>query len=54
MKIGEIFRYPKTKDKNKKTIDGFPNFSFYTNFPNENLVLLESGINPIGKVQNKT
>lgn len=53
MRIGEIFRYPKTKDKNKKTIDGFPNFSFYTNFRNENLVLLESGINPIGKVQNK-
>ena len=53
MRIGEIFRYPKTKDKNKKIIDGFPNFSFHTNFPNENLVLLESGINPIGKVQNK-
>ena len=50
MRIGQIFRYTKVKDRDKKEIDGYPNFSFYTDLPNENLVLLESGINPIGKV----
>jgi len=53
MRIGEIFRYPKDKLRHPKEIDGYPNFSFYTNLPNENLVLLESGINPIGKVKVK-
>ena len=50
LKIGQIFRYPKDKVRDKVEIDGYPNFSFYTDLPNENLVLLESGINPIGKV----
>ena len=50
LKIGQIFRYTKVKDRNEKEIDGYPNFSFYTDLPNENLILLESGINPIGKV----
>ena len=54
MKIGQIFRYTKVKDRNEKEIDGYPNFSYYTNLPNENLVQLESGINPIGKVVNKS
>ena len=53
LKIGQIFRYPKDKVREKPEIDGYPNFSFYTNLPNENLVQLESGINPIGKVLNK-
>ena len=54
LKIGQIFRYPKDKVRDKVEIDGFPNFSFYTDLPNENLVQLESGINPIGKVVNKS
>ena len=52
MRIGEIFRYPKIKDRKKEKIDGFSNFSFHTDFTSENLVLLESGINPIGIVKN--
>ena len=54
LKIGQIFRYPKDKVRDKVEIDGFPNFSFYTDLPNENLVQLESGINPIGKVGSKS
>ena len=54
LKIGQIFRYPKDKVRDKPEIDGYPNFSYYTNLPNENLVQLESGINPIGKVVNKS
>ena len=54
LKIGQIFRYPKDKERDKPEIDGYPNFSFYTDLPNENLVQLESGINPIGKVVNKS
>ena len=53
LKIGQIFRYPKDKVRDQIEIDGYPNFSFYTDLPNENLVLLESGINPIGKLRNK-
>ena len=30
LKIGQIFRYPKDKVRDKVEIDGFPNFSFYT------------------------
>ena len=54
LKIGQIFRYPKDKVRDKPEIDGYPNFSFYTDLPNENLVQLESGINPIGKVGSKS
>jgi len=53
LKIGQIFRYPKDKVRDDPEIDGYPNFSFYTDLPNENLVQLESGVNPIGKVGNK-
>ena len=52
LKIGTIFRYPKEKNRSLEKIDGYPNFSYYTNFPNTNFVLLESGINPIAKVKN--
>ena len=54
LKIGQIFRYPKDKVRDKVEIDGYPNFSFYTDLPKENLVQLESGINPIGKVGSKS
>ena len=54
MRIGQVFRYPQQKNRKREKIDGFPNFSFYTNCPNENLVLLEKGINPIGLVKNKS
>jgi hypothetical protein len=49
---GDIFRYSSTNPENKENIDGFPNFSFHTNLPSENRVLLESGVNPICIVKN--
>ena len=48
MKIGQVFRYPTPKNREKENIDGFPNFSFHTDLPDGNLVLMEKGINPIG------
>lgn len=30
LEIGEVFRYPKDKVRDKSEIDGYPNFSFYT------------------------
>ena len=53
LKIGQIFRYPIDKVRDKSEIEGYPNFSFYTDLPNQKLVKLDSGINPIGKVVNK-
>ena len=53
LKIGQIFRYPIDKVRDKSEIDGYANFSFYTDLPNQKLVKLDSGINPIGKVVNK-
>ena len=53
MKIGQIFRYPTPKDREREDIDGFPNFSFHTDFPDGNFVMMESGINPIGKCKHE-
>lgn len=49
MRIGQVFRYTAKKNRETPLIDGLPNFSAVTNFPNGNLVQLESGINPIAK-----
>ena len=38
LKIGQIFRYPKDKVRDQIEIDGYPNFSFYTDLPNENFL----------------
>ena len=38
LKIRQIFRDPKDKVRNQIEIDGYPNFSFYTDLSNENLV----------------
>ena len=38
LKIDQIFRYP----KDKVELDGYPNFSFYTDLPKENLVQLKT------------
>ena len=46
-----LFLFDKVSDKSE--IEGYPNFSFYTDLPNQKLVKLDSGINPIGKVLNK-
>jgi len=33
LKIGQMFRFSKEKVRDKKVIDGYPNFSFYANSP---------------------
>ena len=48
LKIGQVFRYPKIKERNLKEINGYPNFSFYTDLQIKSS-FVESGINPIGK-----
>ena len=42
-KIGQIFRYPKDKERDKPEIDGYPNFSFYTDLPSKNLASKVAG-----------
>ena len=49
MRIGQVFRYTAKKNRVTPLIDGLQNFSAVTNFPQGNLVQLESGINPIAK-----
>jgi len=53
LKIREIFRYGRPYTSSPAIIDSYPNHFFTTNFPNSNLVLLESGINPIAEVKQK-
>lgn len=51
-KIGTEFRYSKPYDPQKpKTIDGCPNYLYYTDTPGQNMPLLESGINAIAKTK---
>lgn len=49
MRIREVFRYTAIKKRELETIDGLPNFAYFTDYTDANLVQLESGINPIGK-----
>ena len=49
MRIGQVFRYTRTKNRSVEIIDGLPNFFFYTDSPGNSYVQLTSGINPIGK-----
>lgn len=49
MRIGEVFRYAQKEVRDKREIDGLPNFYFHTNFRTERYVKLNSGINPIRK-----
>lgn len=49
MRIREVFRYTAIKKREVETIDGLPNFAYFTDYTDGNLVQLESGINPIGK-----
>ncbi|MDB9975559.1 restriction endonuclease [Candidatus Thioglobus sp.] len=53
MHIHQIFRYPQKKNQEIERIDGFPNFSFHTDFPGGNFVMMEAGINPIGICKRK-
>ena len=50
MKIGEVFRYGRPYKHEPETKDDFPNFFHYTYTPDQNLCLLESGINPIAEM----
>ncbi len=51
MHIGQVFRYSRPYDAANELIDGLPNYFYYTQSPNSKLPLLESGINPIQKIQ---
>ena len=51
--MGNIYRYPAVKERDTAEIDGFPNFSYHTNYRYRNLILLDKGINPIARVMLK-
>ena len=51
MKIGQIFRYSRPYNANPESIDGLPNYFYYTYTDNSRLPLLDAGINPIHKVR---
>jgi len=51
MRIGEIYRYPQTKDRESKMVDGLANYSYIVDLPGHPLPLLEGGINPIGRIK---
>ena len=51
--MGNIYRYPAVKERDTAEIDGFPNFSYHTNYRDRNLILLDKGINPIARVMLK-
>jgi len=51
MRVGQIFRYARPYDREEETIDGLPNYFHLTHSPGEKLPLLDSGINPIARVQ---
>jgi hypothetical protein len=48
LRIGEVYRYSSSFEKNVPIIDGIPNFIYVTNTEGKNKVLMESGISPIG------
>src|SRR5215471_11313466 len=50
MKIGQIFRYAADRAATKEIVVGYPNFFFYTASPGCNRVMLERGINTVGRV----
>jgi hypothetical protein len=50
MKIGEVFRYAANRSATEEMVDGYPNFFFYTASPGCTRVMLERGINTIGRV----
>jgi len=50
MIIGEIFRYNKSYSPFENFVDGYPNFNTQTYLEGFSKAQLESGINPIGKI----
>lgn len=50
MRIGEIFRYARPYSAELSEIDGYPNFFYKIRLENYPMALIESGINPIGRV----
>lgn len=48
LRIGDVYRYSSSFDKNVPVIDEIPNFIYVTNTEGKNKVLMESGISPIG------
>lgn len=53
IRIGEVYRYARPYDPSSSVIDGLPNYFYYTYTSGKNLPLLESGINPIAKVESE-
>ncbi|MFD7645599.1 restriction endonuclease [Kitasatospora sp. NPDC059795] len=49
--MGEVFRYPSTKDTGAAIIDDLPNFYYVTASPGQKRALLEAGINAMAKVK---
>ena len=49
MRVGEIFRYSKPMNPEPATVDGYPNFFHATHLEHRPKVLLERGINAVGK-----
>lgn len=54
LKIGETFRYGRPYHHEQQYRDNLPNYFHYTYTENQNLCLLESGINPIAEVKTNT
>lgn len=48
LRIGDVYRYSSSFDKDIPMIDDLPNFIYITNTDGKNKVLMESGISPIG------
>lgn len=53
LRIKQVFRYGRPYSNEKAIIDGYPNHFHVTNFPDNKLVVLESGINPIAEIKGK-
>lgn len=51
LRIREVFSYKRPYKSNPEIIDGFRNHFSVTNYEGANLILLESGINPIAEVK---
>jgi hypothetical protein len=47
LRVGDVYRYSKSYEKDVPVIDEIPNFIYLTNTDGENKALMESGISPI-------
>jgi hypothetical protein len=51
IRVGEVYRYARPYDSSSAVIDGLPNYFYCTHTSGMTMPLLESGINPIAKVE---